>query len=63
MDNKNVYLPNERTGYKPEKHSLVSQSPEGISTQLPSPVEDPIVVNNIASQEFDYTEDQFDQSV
>ena len=54
---KNTYLPNERTGYAPEEHALISHGKvEGPSSPLPSTVEDPIVVNNIAYMEFDYTE-------
>lgn len=58
MKNKgNVYLPNERTNYKPSSNALNSQGSEGKgSTKLPSTVEDDIVVNNISSAEFDYTE-------
>ncbi|MCR1950627.1 MULTISPECIES: hypothetical protein [unclassified Clostridium] len=56
-NSKKIYLPNERTGYAPEKHSLVSHGKvEGPSSPLPSTVEDDIVVNNIAYMEFDYTE-------
>lgn len=50
------YLPNVRTGYKPEAHSLVSHGKCSGATKLPDPIEDPIVVNNIANAEFDYTE-------
>lgn len=59
----NEYLPNARTGYKPEAHSLESNSPEGITSKLPSPVEDDIAVNNIACQEFDYTEKSYVDSI
>lgn len=54
---KNVYLPDERTGYSPEAHSLISHGKiEGPSSMLPNTVEDDIVVNNISNMEFDYTE-------
>ncbi|WP_066890317.1 hypothetical protein [Clostridium nigeriense] len=54
---KNVYLPDERTGYAPEPHSLISHGKiEAPSTMLPNTVEDDIVVNNISYMEFDYTE-------
>ena len=54
---KNVYLPDERTGYAPEPHSLISHGKiEAPSTMLPNTVEDDIVVNNISNAEFDYTE-------
>lgn len=52
----NQYLPNARTGYSPDKHSLVSESPTGADTKLPNTVTDDIAVNNIACAEFDYTE-------
>lgn len=55
----NNYLPRERTGYKPTKEDLVSKAPDGSKTKLPSPVKDPIVCNNIACQEFDYTEEPY----
>ncbi|MCI6691843.1 MULTISPECIES: hypothetical protein [unclassified Clostridium] len=56
-NNKNAYLPEERTGYAPEPHTLISHGKlEGPSSPLPSTVEDPIVVNNISNAEFDYTE-------
>ena len=51
------YLPEHRTGYAPEPHSLISHGKiEEPSSPLPSTVEDPIVVNNISNAEFDYTE-------
>ncbi|MGG7213516.1 hypothetical protein ACQPUY_07840 [Clostridium nigeriense] len=56
-NNKNNYLPKDRTGYAPEKHALISHGKiEGPSSPLPSTVEDAIVVNNISNMEFDYTE-------
>lgn len=59
-NSKNKYPPDERDFLKPSESGLVSKSPTGSSTPLPSPVEDEIVVNNIAWQEFNYTEDLFD---
>lgn len=58
MSNKNKpYLPKMRTNYHPTdeecKKFTVTDTPEDI----PNPATDPIVVNNIASQEFDYTQD------
>ena len=51
------YLPQYRTGYAPEPHTLISHGKvEEPSTMLPNTVEDPIVVNNISNAEFDYTE-------
>ena len=55
-DLKNSYLPRARSGYEPDKSELVSKAPDGSYTTLPNPVEDPIVCNNIAYSEFDYTE-------
>lgn len=56
---KNAYLPRERDGYEPASHYLVSKSPRGVNTKLPSTVEDDIVVNNIACMEFNYTEQPY----
>lgn len=61
-DNSNVYLPKVRSYYEPPKDSLVSKSPEGLNTPLANTVEDPIVVNNIACNEFNYTDDIYDDS-
>lgn len=55
--NNNVYLPRERAYYEPSAEALISHSPEGVDTKLANPVTDDIVANNIASQEFDYTEE------
>lgn len=50
--------------YAPFERNLFEQKPQIIKaysaedyTELPDPVRDPIVVNNIAYQEFDYTYD------
>lgn len=56
-DKSNVYLPNVRSYYEPNKESLISKSPEGLDTTLANTVEDSIVVNNIACNEFNYTDD------
>ena len=56
---KNQYLPTVRTGYSPAPHDLISSSPSGDDTLLPNTVTDDIVVNNIASAEFDYTEKSY----
>ena len=50
------YLPRARTWYKPNPDDLTSEAPDGSYTKLPNPLEDAIVSNNIACQEFDYTE-------
>ena len=57
MTEKKPYLPKLRTGYKLRDEELRSYSPKGDSTFIPNPATDPIVVNNIAWQEFNYTED------
>ena len=56
MNKKKPYLPKVRTDYYPTENEIKSYSPNGESTPLPNPAVDPIVVNNIASQEFDYTD-------
>lgn len=56
-DKSNVYLPHVRSYYEPSKESLVSHSPEGVDTMLANTVEDPIVANNIACNEFSYIDD------
>lgn len=57
LDRKKAYLPNDRTGYAPEKHSLISHGKtDSEPSSLPSTVTDDIVVNNISYGEFDYTE-------
>lgn len=58
-DKSHDYLPRERTGYEPSKEALVSKSPEGVDSSLANTVEDPVVVNNIACNEFDYTEEPY----
>lgn len=55
-DQKKPYLPRTRTSYHPKESEIRSFSPNGDSTPLANPAVDPIVVNNIASQEFDYTQ-------
>lgn len=61
-DKSNVYLPNIKSYYEPDKESLISKSPEGLDTTLANTVEDSIVVNNIACNEFNYTDDFEDDS-
>ena len=56
MSNKKPYLPKVRTDYHPTESKIKSYSSNGDSTPLPNPAVDNIVVNNIACQEFDYTE-------
>lgn len=58
MKNKdNIYLPRERSWYIPDEDALVSGPEDGVKTTLANTATDPIVVNDIACNEFDYTED------
>lgn len=50
------YLPKLRTGYSPSDTAINSVSGTDKDIHLPNPATDPIVVNNIAYQEFDYTQ-------
>lgn len=52
-------------GYGPKLRNYLEQQPDDIrtfskrdSTDLPDPVKDPIISNNIACMEFDYTSDE-----
>lgn len=56
MNKDKPYLPKVRTCYSPNENEIKSYSKNGDSTSLPNPAVDDIVVNNIAWQEFDYTE-------
>ena len=57
MNRKNKeYLPDERSDYMPDPEMLVSKSIDGFDTIIPNPVVDDIVVNNISTAEFDYTD-------
>ena len=58
--NSKPYLPKVRTDYHPSKSDCQTSTDVGKTTNLPNPATDPIVVNNIASQEFDYTQDLMD---
>ena len=61
MNKKNKdYLPDVRSSYTPNPETLISKSIDGFDTILPNPVIDDIVVNNIATTEFDYTDALFD---
>lgn len=51
--------------YAPKERNYLEQNPENLKsysgksfTDMPDPVEDPIVSQNIASQEFDYTSNE-----
>lgn len=61
MDSKKPYLPKVRTNYSPTEAECQS-SVNGGAVNIPDPVNDPIVSNNIAWMEFDYTEDPLDPS-
>lgn len=53
--NEKVYAPDMRTFSKPSPNDLISGKGK-VKTTLPDHTKDPIVCNNIASQEFDYTD-------
>ncbi|WP_040210208.1 hypothetical protein [Clostridium polynesiense] len=58
-DEKKPYLPDEREQMEADPKTIKSYSPSGEDyTELPDPVRDPIVSNNIANQEFDYTDNE-----
>lgn len=52
-----AYLPKMRTDYTPSDESVESATGVDFPINMPNPAVDSIVVNNIAYQEFDYTED------
>jgi hypothetical protein len=52
-----TYLPKMRTDYTPSDESVESATGVDFPINMPNPAVDPIVVNNIAYQEFDYTQD------
>ena len=52
-----AYLPKMRTDYAPSDESVESSTGVDFPINMPNPTVDPIVVNNIANQEFDYTQD------
>lgn len=55
-DDKNLYAPHERFNMelKPKRIKAISESGKDF-TELPDPVRDPIVSNDISNVEFDYT--------
>lgn len=55
-NNKKDYPPNDRTFLKPSPSDLESHSESGPISKLPDNTKDPIVCNNIAFNEFNYTE-------
>ena len=52
-----AYLPKMRTDYTPSDESVESATGVDFPINMPNPATDSIVVNNIAYQEFDYTQD------
>lgn len=61
--NSNIYLPKERTGYDNTDKEFQSYDKVKHLKNMPNPATDPITVNNIAWQEFDYTEDMTDDDI
>lgn len=59
-NNAKPYLPKVRTDYHPSDAECQSSTGVGTTENIPNPANDPIAVNNIASQEFDYTQDLMD---
>lgn len=57
INNSRPYLPKVRTNYHPSNKDCQTSTEVGTTNNIPNPANDPIVVNNIASQEFDYTQD------
>ena len=57
------YLPKDRCNYHPTTDSIENEVEQKEAINLPNPANDPIVVNNIAWQEFDYTEDLTDEVI
>lgn len=62
MDKSKNYLPKERAWYHPTNED-VNKFNKGEKVQLPNPTIDDITVNNIAWQEFDYTENFTDDKI
>ena len=63
INGKSPYLPKVRTGYHPSDRAINAASVSDKDIHLPNPAVDPIVVNNIAYCEFDYTEDMMDDDI
>ena len=61
MDKTQIYLPKVRTNSYPKEKELRSFAPDGSSTMIPNSAVDDITANNIACQEFDYTESLADE--
>ena len=61
--NKKPYLPKIRTNYHPTEDECNNYTEVGKPENIPNPAVDPIVANNIASQEFDYTQDMISDDI
>lgn len=59
-ENKKPYLPKVRTDYTPAQSDVESATGVNFPINMPNPAVDSITVNNIAWQEFDYTQDVAD---
>ena len=55
----NIYAPDMRTFLEPSPEDLISGEGK-VKTTLPDHTKDPIVCNNIAYSEFDYTDNLID---
>lgn len=58
----NPYLPKMRTNYAPSDEGAESATGVDFPINMPNPAKDAVVVNNIASQEFDYTQDMLSEA-
>lgn len=56
-----LYLPKVRDYYHPTNEECQIYTGVRTAINIPNPTEDDIVVNNIAYQEFDYTEDMMSE--
>lgn len=57
---KKKYLPKDRTYYSPKDSECDIELDSGKKMKIPNPAVDDIVVNNIATTEFNYTEDMWE---
>ncbi|WP_164509067.1 hypothetical protein [Clostridium rectalis] len=61
MDSKKVYAPEERD-YLEAKQKIIKSFSKKDYTKLPDNVRDPVVVNNIATWEFDNTSKDMEEN-
>ena len=61
-DKSNVYLPSLRSYYDPTNETCVNNPLIKSDASINSCMDDPIVANNIACNEFNYTDDIYDDS-